>query len=130
MTRVKQLSISFHLPNPSPDDEIIPLVNVLKEAVGTNGLLRITNDVGDSINPFGNEIVAAGVAMQEHDYGSITAKGETEDGTEAPFRSSTHTAKDDMDDPPWTGTPTIREAITIMYTAIRARVSREKPTDG
>jgi len=126
--RLSSLTMKFHLPNPNVDPVIEPIVKVLTESYGTEGQLTVKNKDGRSIDPFANEIVNAGIEMQEHDYGSINAHGEANGQARPPFRSADHQASDVMD-PAEEGadetTLTWRTAVAMMLEKLSARLRSE-----
>ena len=133
--RLKRISISFHLPNPDVDPELDAIVNgILNGSSATDGFIRVNNNDGRTIDPFGSPTLAAGIAMQEHNYGSINAVGET-DGNDKPFKSAQHPAKDTVDipagDAPILERPVFQQIVIIMLEAIVARLRREdRGSDG
>jgi len=93
--RLTRISVSFHLPNPSPRDEIKESVDFLNQTAGTSGLIRATNSDGRGLDPYGNDLLRSAIAMQENDYGSITANAESTAGEPVPpFSSGDHVAQD------------------------------------
>jgi hypothetical protein len=126
--RLTSITVRFHLPNPSPDTIIEPIVKVLAESHGTEGEVTVRNKDGRGIDPFANEVLNAGIEMEERDYGTINARGETNGQARPPFRSADHQASDRID-PLQEGataeTLTWRTAVALMLEKIASRIRSE-----
>jgi hypothetical protein len=102
------------------------MTDFLAQTGATAGLVRATNSRGGSLTPENNELLKAGMAMQEHDYADINAtgiQGEKEDK----FNSKEHAANDKVE-VAVPHRPTIAEALAILREAIRERLRREGGT--
>jgi hypothetical protein len=120
---VRSISVAFHWPNPDITAELLPLTNFLNESNATGGLIRATNDRGESLTPENSPILRAGIAMQENNYADINANG-IESGKENAFSSKKHGASDAV--PVTTaGRPSVREMIAVLFEAMAARIRRE-----
>lgn len=92
VAKVTRVNARFHLPNPRSGDDLDPVVNLLRELSAATGGLGAASP--DGLDPYGHPLMRSAIAMQENDYGSITAAGETEDGEPTTFRSKEHPTRD------------------------------------
>lgn len=116
LDRMTRIGVSFHLPNPRVDPEIEKIVGFLHSSNGTSGHIGVSNNRGQGIDPFSSDELAAAVAMQEHDYGSIVAQG-IRDGQPDHFRSANHAARTSVRLDGDGRRPSFREAVAVLLEA-------------
>ncbi len=92
MDKVVRVSARFHLPNPRSQDDLEPVVTYLNEVGASSGAISASNPAG--LDPYGHPIMRSAIAMQENDYGSITAEGELPSGDPDNFASKEHPTRD------------------------------------
>lgn len=92
VAKVTRVSARFHLPNPRSGDDLDPVVNFLRELSAADGGVSASNS--DGLDPYGHPLMRSAVAMQENDYGSITARGENQEGDPEAFSSREHPVRD------------------------------------
>lgn len=92
VAKVTRVNARFHLPNPKSGDDLDPVVNLLREMSAANGGLSASSP--DGLDPYGHPLMRSAIAMQENDYGSITAVGESDNGERKSFRSKEHPTRD------------------------------------
>ncbi len=92
VVKITQIEARFHLPNPRVSDDIAPIVEILEQAVGERGTISLEGEEGLQIENV--PLVAAAVAMHEHEYGSVKACGVKADGTIDPFISEKHAVRE------------------------------------
>lgn len=101
VARVTTVRATFHRPNPRSSDDIDPVVTYLSELGATTGALVAASP--DGLDPYGHQMMRAAIAMQENDFGTITARGEKHDGEVDKFASRDHPTQDvvtpDPEDP-------------------------------
>jgi hypothetical protein len=117
MDRVTSISASFHIPNPRTLDDLQPAVDFLTREGASKGYLKAENPDGLQ-DPTGDPLVNSAVAMQENDYGTITAKGEAPDGREDQFKSADHPARDVV-------TPDAQDGLSLRGLIVRLKDALE-----
>lgn len=121
MDRVVRVSARFHRPNPRSRDEIQPAVDYLNELGALNGAVAAT---GDELDPYGHPIMRAAIAMQENDYGSVTAQGVRPDGEVDAFASREHPTRDVITPDPEDPSLSMAGIVALMLRSLATRIER------
>jgi hypothetical protein len=121
MQRVTRVNARFHRPNPRTREEIAPAVEYLNELHASRGSIAAK---GEQLDPFGHPIMVAAIAMQENDYGSVTAEGIKDGGKVDKFASRRHPTRDvvppDPQDPPLS----MAGIVALILRTLAGRIER------
>jgi hypothetical protein len=96
---VRKLTANFHLPNPSPRPILQPAFDLLDETNSTRSRITLESSKPGGLDPNGHPLVQGALAMQESDYGEVSAEGVEPSGGDSKYNSRDHRARDAVDDP-------------------------------